>query len=123
MGIGPHEAPSYNFNSSWQFLEKNCAVMCEALPILRKLKVVRQWAGQYDLSPDCNPVIDEAAEAKDFTASVGSPDTVWSLPRIAILAANHLAGQEDSMDIKLFSKERYKTGKLLPGAGGCIDMI
>lgn len=70
MGIGPHEAPSYNFNSSWQFLEKNCAVMCEALPILRKLKVVRQWAGQYDLSPDCNPVIDEAAEAKDFTASV-----------------------------------------------------
>ena len=40
MGIGPHEAPSYNFNSSWQFLEKNCAVMCEALPILRKLKVV-----------------------------------------------------------------------------------
>lgn len=25
----------------------------------------------------------------------------------------HLAGQEDSMDIKLFSKERYKTGKLL----------
>lgn len=27
--------------------------------------------------------------------------------------ANHLAGQEDSMDIKLFSKERYKTGKLL----------
>ena len=24
-----------------------------------------------------------------------------------------LAGQEDSMDIKLFSKERYKTGKLL----------
>ena len=64
--------------------------------------------------PGCNPVIDEALRQKDFTASVGSPDTVsWSPPRIAILMANHLAGQEDSMDIKLFSKERYKTGKLL----------
>lgn len=83
MGIGPHEAPSYNFNSSWQFLEKNCAVMCEALPILRKLKVVRQWAGQYDLSPDCNPVIDEAAEAKGFYSVCGSPDTVsWSPPAL-----------------------------------------
>ena len=114
MGIGPHEAPSYNFNSSWQFLEKNCAVMCEALPILRKLKVVRQWAGQYDLSPDCNPVIDEAAEAKGFYSVCGfSGHGFMVSPRIAILMANHLAGQEDSMDIKLFSKERYKTGKLL----------
>ena len=114
MGIGPHEAPSYNFKSSWQCREKNCAVMCEALPILRKLKVVRQWAGQYDLSPDCNPVIDEAAEAKGFYSVCGfSGHGFMVSPRIAILMANHLAGQEDSMNIKLFSKERYKTGKLL----------
>ena len=34
-------------------------------------------------------------------------------PRIAILMANHLANQEDTMDIHMFSQERYKTGKLL----------
>ena len=27
--------------------------------------------------------------------------------------ANQIAGMEDSMDITMFSKERYKTGKLL----------
>lgn len=55
MGIGPHEAPSYNFNSSWQFLEKNCAVMCEALPILRKLKVVRPVGWTVRFNPGLQP--------------------------------------------------------------------
>ena len=114
MGIGPHEEPSFNFNSSWQFLEKNCAVMCEALPVLRKLKVVRQWAGQYDLSPDCNPVIDEAEQAKGFWSVCGFSGHGFMVgPRIGILVANKIAGMEDSMDIAMFSKRRFETGELL----------
>ena len=96
MGIGPKEEPSFNFKSSWQFLEQNCAIMCEALPILRKLKVVRQWAGQYDLSPDRNPVIDEAKEAKGFYSVCGfSGHGFMVAPRVAILVANHITGQKD----------------------------
>ena len=114
MGIGPQEEPSFNFKSSWQFLEKNCAVMCEVLPILRKLNVVRQWAGQYDLSPDRNPIIDEAKQARGFYSVCGfSGHGFMVAPRIAILMANHLTHQEDTMDIRMFSQERYKTGKLL----------
>ena len=114
MGIGPQEEPSFNYNSSWQFLEKNCAVMCEALPILRKLRVVRQWAGQYDMSPDRNPIIDEAKEAKGFFSLCGfSGHGFMVAPRIAILLANHLTGQEDSLDIARFSAKRYVTGELL----------
>ena len=114
MGIGPKEPSSHNFKSSWQFLEHNCAVMCEALPVLRNLRVVRQWAGQYDMSPDCNPVIDEAKEAKGFWSVCGfSGHGFMVSPRIGILMANKIAGMEDSMDITMFSKERYKTGKLL----------
>lgn len=114
MGIGPKEEPSFNFHSSWQFLEKNCAVICEALPVLRKLRVVRQWAGQYDLSPDRNPIIDEAKTAKGFFSVCGfSGHGFMVAPRIAILLANHLTGREDSMDISMFSARRYETGQLL----------
>ncbi len=114
MGIGPQEEPSFNFQSSWQFLEKNCAVICEALPALRKLRVVRQWAGQYDLSPDRNPVIDEAEQAKGFYSVCGfSGHGFMVSPRVAILVANHLTGQEDSLDIRRFSAKRYETGELL----------
>ncbi|MDD6213160.1 MAG: FAD-binding oxidoreductase [Clostridiales bacterium] len=114
MGIGPKEAPSHNFNSSWQFLEHNCAVMCEALPILRKLRVVRQWAGQYDMSPDCNPVIDEAESCKNFYSMCGfSGHGFMVSPRVAILMANYLTGQSDDLDIHKFSKKRFETGELL----------
>jgi len=114
MGIGPHEESSFSFRSTWQFLEQNCAIICEALPALRKLNVIRQWAGQYDLSPDCNPVIDEAAAARGFYSVCGfSGHGFMVSPRIAILVANHLAGQEDTLDIKRFSKKRFETGELL----------
>lgn len=114
MGIGPQEDPSFNFQSSWQFLEKCCAVICEALPALRGLRVVRQWAGQYDLSPDRNPVIDEAEQTKGFYTVCGfSGHGFMVAPRVAILVANHLTGQEDSLDIHRFSAKRYETGELL----------
>ena len=114
MGIGPREEPSFSFRSTWQFLEQNCAVMCEALPVLRKLNVVRQWAGQYDLSPDRNPIIDEAKQARGFYSICGFSGHGFMVgPRIAILMANHLAGKDDTMDIRMFSKKRYETGKLL----------
>ena len=88
--------------------------MFDALPFLRKTKVIRQWAGQYDMSPDCNPVIDEAAEAKGFWTVCGfSGHGFMVAPRIGILMANKIAGMDDSMDIAMFSKERFKTGKLL----------
>lgn len=114
MGIGPKGPDSFSFASSWQFLEQNCATMCEALPFLRKLRVVRQWAGQYDLSPDANPVINEAEQAKGFWSVCGfSGHGFMVAPRIAILVSNKIAGIDDELDINRFSKKRYETGELL----------
>ena len=71
-------------------------------------------SGQYDLSPDRNPIIDEAKQARGFYSVCGfSGHGFMVAPRIAILMANHLTHQEDTMDIRMFSQERYKTGKLL----------
>ena len=88
--------------------------MCEALPILRKLRVVRQWAGQYDLSPDRSPVIDEAEQAKGFWTVCGfSGHGFMVAPRIGILVANRIANMPDTLDINIFSKKRYETGEML----------
>ncbi len=114
MGIGPKEEPSHNFKSSWQFLEECCATICEALPPLRHLRVVRQWAGQYDLSPDRNPVIEPSPNAEGLWTVCGfSGHGFMVAPRVAILLANKLANQEDSLDIHRFRVERFKTGELL----------
>jgi sarcosine oxidase subunit beta len=42
------------------FLERMAAALCETMPRLGHLKVVRQWAGPYDMSPDNDPIVGEA---------------------------------------------------------------
>ena len=115
MGIGdPAEPVSLNIRPSWQFLEFTASLVTHALPALRDLRVVRQWAGLYDMSPDRNPIINEAAGAEGFITMAGfSGHGFMVAPRTAILIANHLTGQEDSLDIKRFSACRYRTGELL----------
>ena len=115
MGIGdPAEPVSFNIRSSWQYLEFNAHLVTQTLPAFRNLRVVRQWAGLYDMSPDRNPIINEAKEAAGFITIAGfSGHGFMVAPRTAILVANHLTGQEDSLDIKRFSADRYRTGELL----------
>ena len=114
-GIGdPTEPVSFNIRSSWQYLEENAHLVTQTLPAFRNLRVVRQWAGLYDMSPDRNPIINEAKEAAGFITIAGfSGHGFMVAPRTAVLLANHLTGQEDSLDIKRFSADRYRTGELL----------
>ena len=115
MGIGdPTEPVSFNIRSSWQYLEENAHIVTQTLPAFRNLRVVRQWAGLYDMSPDRNPIINEAKTAQGFITIAGfSGHGFMVAPRTAILVANHLTDQEDSLDIKRFSADRYRTGELL----------
>ena len=115
MGIGdPSEPVSFNTGSSWQYLESNAHLVTQTLPAFRNLRVVRQWGGLYDMSPDRSPIINEAGDAGGFITIAGfSGHGFMVAPRIAILVANHLAGQEDSLDIRRFSADRYRTGELL----------
>ena len=115
MGIGdPTEPESFNIRSSWQFLEETAWLITQTLPAFRNLRVVRQWAGLYDMCPDRNPIINEAQSAEGFYTIAGFSGHGFMLaPRVAILMANHLTGQEDSIDIKRFSSDRFRTGELL----------
>ena len=115
MGIGdPNEPVSQNICSSWQYLEQSAFLITQTLPAFRELRVVRQWAGLYDMSPDRHPIICESENAEGFITIAGfSGHGFMVAPRTAILAANHLTGQVDSLDIERFSIDRFRTGELL----------
>ena len=115
MGIGdPSEPVSLDIRSSWQFLEQTAHLITQTIPVFRNLRVVRQWAGLYDMSPDRYPIINHAKEAEGFYTVAGlSGHGFMVAPRLSILLANHLTGIEDSLDINLFSAERYEKGELL----------
>ena len=115
MGIGdPTEPVSYNIRSSWKFLEDCAAQVTGVLPILKNIRIVRQWAGLYDMSPDRNPIIDEMQGAQGlYTVAGFSGHGFMVAPKTAIIVAQHLCGEKPDIDLHLFSAQRFKTGELL----------
>jgi sarcosine oxidase subunit beta len=115
MGIGdPSEPVSYNIKSSWKFLEDCATQVTGILPILKNIRIVRQWGGLYDMSPDRNPVIDEMKGVNGlYTVAGFSGHGFMVAPKIAIILAQKLTGEKMDIDLHLFSADRYETGELL----------
>lgn len=115
MGIGdPAEKPGYNTKSSWKFLEDCATQVTAVLPILKNIRIVRQWAGLYDMSPDANPIIDEMKGVSGlYTVAGFSGHGFMVAPKTAIIIAQKLCGEKPDIDVDLFSAKRYDTGELL----------
>jgi sarcosine oxidase subunit beta len=49
--------PGYSYRSTHEFLSSTAFRATKLLPFMRKLKVLRQWAGVCDMSPDYSPIM------------------------------------------------------------------
>jgi sarcosine oxidase subunit beta len=59
MGAEFDSQPSYSMASSFEFLQSVAAKVTRFLPFLRDLRVLRQWTGICDISPDYSPIMGE----------------------------------------------------------------
>jgi sarcosine oxidase subunit beta len=57
MGSGIDPWQTYSMNSTLDFIESLSAHMLELLPGLARVKIMRQWAGLCDMTPDYSPVM------------------------------------------------------------------
>jgi sarcosine oxidase subunit beta len=62
---------SYSMRSTLRFLENAAAHTLELFPCLRRVKVLRQWAGLCDMPPDFAPIIGPADGVDGFLLDVG----------------------------------------------------
>ena len=84
--------------SSWargsQFLQAMAAGMVEVMPRLGHLKVVRQWAGPYDMSPDGSPIVGESPRLPGLYLCCGFVGHGFMMaPVVGRHYARHLLGQ------------------------------
>jgi sarcosine oxidase, subunit beta len=72
-GITLHEphAPEIELGSTLRFLEAMGRGLLEVMPRLGDVKVVRQWAGPYDVTPDLSPIVGEAPGVPGFFLCCG----------------------------------------------------
>jgi sarcosine oxidase subunit beta len=70
MGAAVDPYQSYSMNSTLGFLENIAGHMLELFPSLRDVKVLRQWAGLCDMTPDYSPIMG-FTPVKGFLLDVG----------------------------------------------------
>ncbi|HVH42948.1 MAG TPA: FAD-binding oxidoreductase, partial [Labilithrix sp.] len=117
-GIGQERVPEgVNHGSSFAFLGLYARALVTTCPVLGKVKVLRQWSGCYDLTPDANPIVGGVDDVEHFYQASGFMGHGFMMaPVMGKLIAEHIESGDGGPDLPLFERwnlRRFKEGKLL----------
>jgi sarcosine oxidase, subunit beta len=114
-GVGQERVPhGIDQNSSFAFLGKYAQSLTRACPVLGEVKVLRQWAGCYDITPDANPIVGPIDDVNDFFQASGFMGHGFMMaPIVGKLIAEHIAEGTSSELFDRWNLRRFKEGKLL----------
>jgi sarcosine oxidase subunit beta len=114
-GISNHDVPEgLDMASSHRFLGLYAKALVKTAPILGKVKVLRQWAGCYDLTPDSNPIVGEVDGVEHFYQASGFMGHGFMMaPVMGRLLAQHIAEGNQSPMFDRWALRRFKEGRLL----------
>ncbi|HSO00586.1 MAG TPA: FAD-binding oxidoreductase [Candidatus Nanopelagicales bacterium] len=114
-GISNEDVPhGLDMGSSHLFLALYGRALLQTCPLLGDVKVLRQWAGCYDLTPDANPIVGEVDEVEHFFQASGFMGHGFMMaPVMGRLLAQHIAEGTDLPLFRRWSLRRFKEGRLL----------
>jgi glycine/D-amino acid oxidase-like deaminating enzyme len=118
-GMGdPEEPEGVVQGSTLRFLARFARAATAVAPVLSAVKVVRQWAGCYDVTPDNNPVLGPAGFPNFHQLSGFVGHGFMMAPAVAELYADWLAGRgkDDLLD-------RFDIGRFARGPVSKEDFI
>ncbi len=114
MGLGMPEEPGVDQSSSWEFLEAMARMSTHILPFLKDVKVVRQWAGLYAMTPDAQPILGEHPDLDGFYNAVGFSGHGYMIaPATAELLAAELESGRRPELIEPLDAGRFSRGELV----------
>jgi sarcosine oxidase subunit beta len=97
--------------SSARFLSLYARALSRLCPVLGSLKIVRQWAGLYDLSPDHAPVVGPVDEVGGFWLSSGFMGHGFMMaPIVGRLLARSIARQALEPELADWKLSRFRSG-------------
>jgi sarcosine oxidase subunit beta len=118
-GVGQERVPDgLNQESSHAFLGRYATALVRACPVLGEVKVLRQWAGCYDITPDANPIVGEVDEIEGFYQASGFMGHGFMMaPVMGKLIAQYIVERTPLPMFERWNLRRFKAGgKLLSEA-------
>ena len=112
------EGPGLVFGGREQTVEELAGPATRRLPALAELPVRTSWWGYYEVSPDHNAIVGEAAEPGRFLYATGfSGHGFQQAPAVGEHVAELVAGTTPAtLDLSPFSLERFVRGENRPEA-------
>ncbi len=117
IGAEIDRQPSYSYRSGQHFLQSCAKRAITLLPFLSKLRVLRQWTGICDMTPDYSPIMGKTP-VDNFLITTGWG--TWGFKAIPVggeqMAQLIATGQTPDL-IKPFSIDRFKNDRLMADRG------
>ncbi|MCG0276227.1 MAG: FAD-binding oxidoreductase [Thermosediminibacteraceae bacterium] len=114
MGHGPAEHETYSVTSSWDFLEEMCRKAVRFLPYLKNIRVVRQWSGLYEISPDAQPILGKVPQVEGLYVATGFSGHGFMFgPITGVLMAECILGLPTTIPIDKLDLGRFERGELI----------
>jgi len=117
-GGGDGDGGEIKLGSRLAFTTAMARALVELMPRLGHVKVVRQWAGPYDLSPDGDPIVGELPGVPGFYVVCGFRGHGFMMaPVVARHYAAYLAGDTPHPLFAAWRADRFASGRT-PASGG-----
>ena len=105
---------SYSHRSTLPFLESTAHHTLELFPCLKHVRVLRQWAGICDMTPDYSPIMGEVPQIRGFFLDVGWGTYGFKAGPVSGRRMAELIATGRTPDlIKPFSITRFAEGRLV----------
>lgn len=109
MGRGDDRKPGYEMLSTWQFVDEMAKTVTALLPPIGELRVLRQWGGLYNMSPDHQPIISDTPNLKGFYIACGFSGHGFMLaPMTGLLLSEIILGEQPSLPVDGLSLARFE---------------
>lgn len=116
MGSGVEPYPTFSFKSTFPFVEELAKHMLELFPQLAGTRILRQWTGLCDMTPDFSPVMG-VTEVEGFIVDCGWGTYGFKAsPIVGTTLAELVATRKTPRLIEPFKLERFYTDSLVSEA-------
>ena len=117
MGAEIDRQPSYSYRSGHHFLQHCAFRAITLLPFLRRLRVLRQWTGVCDMSPDYSPIMGRTSVEGFYVTTGWGTWGFKAIPAGGEQMAQLIATSEPPELIAPFSLDRFARDRTLADRG------
>lgn len=107
--------PSFNLNVDYKGMAEASENAIHRVPLFEKARIVRGWAGLYEISPDHHAILGKVPELEGFILANGlSGHGFQHSPAIGkVISELVVDGKAKTIDISQLSIERFQRGEMI----------